>query len=206
MNLSDGAAATATGNANAFTLYNDATLGFSGSDDDLHVSGTGDRVSGSSGAIDLWSNAAATVAGDDDDLTLYDNTRLALSGSNDVVVLAGSGNQVSASSTEIELSGGSDAVTGSYDTIRFYGPATVAASGTHETFAMAATPANATISGFDATDTVQFSASTFANFNALLAHASQQGANTVIKTDATHSVVLSNTALSSLIQSRFTFA
>ena len=45
---------------------------------------------------------------------------------------------------------------------------------------MAATPASATISGFDATDTVQLGASTFASFNALPAHASQKGADTVL--------------------------
>ena len=177
-----------------------------GNGNSAHVAGTGNVLTTSSAAVDLWDNAAANVAGNANTVTLYDNATLGLSGQNDTVVVSGTGDTISASSTEIELSGGSDAITGDYDTVRFYGQATVAASGTHETFVMAATPASATISGFDATDTVQFSASTFANFNALLAHASQQGADTVIKTDAAHSVTLAGVKLSSLNQSRFSFA
>jgi hypothetical protein len=62
-----------------------------------------------------------------------------------------------------------------------------------------------TISGFNATDTIELSASDFANFAALSAHLSQSGADAMISLDANDSIKLSNVLPSSLAASDFRF-
>ena len=140
-------------------------------------------------------------------MTLNTNDTVSASGTGDTATIQGTGDSLAIAAAQIGVADGASAtISGAGDIIKLLGGAALTLAGTGERLQFASQPANATISGYDQSDMLQFSASTFANFNALLAHASQQGANTVIKTDATHSVVLSNTALSSLIQSRFTFA
>jgi len=62
-----------------------------------------------------------------------------------------------------------------------------------------------TINGFASTDTMQFSASDFANFAALKPHISQSGANTLISLDASDTVTLTGVTATTLTSSQFHF-
>ena len=57
----------------------------------------------------------------------------------------------------------------------------------------------------DASDTIQFSHSTFGSWTDLLSHASQSGANTVIHTDATDTLTLQNVTLATLCKTHVQF-
>ena len=63
-----------------------------------------------------------------------------------------------------------------------------------------------TLSGFGASDVMQFSKSDFADFQALQGHMTQSGANTQILLDAHDAITLMNVAASSLTTSQFQFA
>ena len=64
---------------------------------------------------------------------------------------------------------------------------------------------NLTVEGFDATDTMNFSKSDFADFQALQGHMQQSGANTLISLDANDAITLTHVALSTLTASQFHF-
>jgi len=52
---------------------------------------------------------------------------------------------------------------------------------------------------------IWFTADLFANFDAMMDHATQDGADVVITVDADHSVTLSGTSLASLVADDFRF-
>ena len=78
--------------------------------------------------------------------------------------------------------------------------------GTGNQFVFSATLGSATISDLDASDTFQFSQSTFGDWQSLLSHASQSGADTNINLTPTDSLLLKNVDLSTLTANRFRFA
>jgi hypothetical protein len=98
-------------------------------------------------------------------------------------------------------------VVGSGDTINLIGNNSVTANGGSDAFVFQPAIGQNTISGFNSSDTMQFSASDFADFTALLDHMSQSGAdNTSISLDANDTVSLIGVTPANLVASQFHFA
>ena len=146
------------------------------------------------------------MAGTGNYIVLGNTDIVTASGTGTTATIQGTGDVLTAQSARIGLLDKSSAsVTGQGDTFGFFGGSTLAVSGTNEAFVFMANPGTSTISGWDASDSVQFSTSTFANWQALLGHASQSGANTLIQLDPTDTLTLTGVALTSLKSSQVHF-
>jgi hypothetical protein len=115
-----------------------------------------------------------------------------MSGSNGVVALNGAQANVMSGSNTIDMQGSSGNLVGLY--------------GDSEAVVFQPQFGASAVGGFNSTDTMTFSASDFANFQALQQHMSQSGANTVITLDASDTITLVNVQPSSLTASNFNFA
>ena len=118
---------------------------------------------------------------------------------------AGNWDTVSGSNGSVLLNGVQATVVGNSDTMYLSGTNTLATNGVSDAFVFHPTIGLDTIDGFAATDTMQFSASDFANFTALSGDISQSGANTVISLDANDTVTLTDVTAASLTASQFHF-
>ena len=125
----------------------------------------------------------ASVSGIGDAIYLDTGDTLTLSGSGHKVTLGGSGDRLTLS-----------------------GNAEITAKIGYQTLVFTPHVGNATITGLDATDTLQFSVSQFSDWHSLLAHASQRGTDTVIQTDASHNITLVGVTLATLGRNHVTFA
>jgi hypothetical protein len=105
----------------------------------------------------------------------------------------------------VNLTSAQATVNGSTDTLNLSGTSTVTANGGSDAFVFGATIGKEVVNGFASTDTIQFSASDFANWSALQNHMTQSGANTVITFDANDTVTLTNVTGSNLTSSEFKF-
>jgi hypothetical protein len=174
-------------NAQAGVTGGGNTIGFAGGSGNvvgLYTTGTNwDAVSGSNGTVYLTSAQAAVTGG-----------------GNTISFAGGSGNAAGLYNT-----GGSwDSVWGSNATIYLSG-AQAAVTGANDTFAFLASFGVDTISGFSATDSMQFSVSDFANWAALSSHMTQTGTGTVITLNASNTVTLNAVTIASLTASQFHF-
>jgi hypothetical protein len=161
-------------------------------------------VYGSNGAIALNSAQAGIVGGGD---TVY------LDGSaSNVASLSNTGDAwdgVYGSNGAIGLNNGQAGVTGDDDIFYFaaaHDANWLAVNGANETFVFQSTFGNDAIVGFNSSDAMQFAATDFADWSALLGHMSQQDANTVITLDAGATITLVNTQMASLTASQFHFS
>lgn len=101
--------------------------------------------------------------------------------------------------------GDTDAINGSNNDIILLGSSTITENGNNNNFVFHPGFGTDVISGFDASDTLQFDHAIFADWGHLLAASSQQGGDTVIAFDANNTITLQNVALSSLTQSQVQF-
>ena len=161
-----------------------------------------DGVYGSDGVVELNSVKAVVTGGGD---TVY-----FASGSGNVAALFGSiGNAdaVSGSNGIVELNGVSSAISGSSNVVYFNnGNDTASLTGASDTIVAAQGIGGMdTISGFASTDTLQFSAQNFANYQALSQSGdlSEIGGNTVVTLTASDSITVVGATLSA---SQFVFA
>ena len=93
------------------------------------------------------------------------------------------------------------------NSLYLFGDNLLAVSGPSDNIVLQPAIGQQTISGFDvAADTMQFSASDFANFTALQPDIAQSGANTTITLDANDVVTLLGVTASSLTKANFNFA
>ena len=208
----------------ATTAGANATLTISGTSDAVNVASTGAAVSINAGTVQFASNATGTVTGNNNSATITGtNANLTMSGSGDsatvsstgatvalssgtIVFASGSAGTVTGSNDAVQLNGSNTAtISGNGNTITFVGAAALTTSGATDKLIFQASPQTSTFTGYDTSDTFQFSKSTFADWSHFLAASSQQGANTVIHQDATHTITLNNVTLSSLNQSHFSF-
>ncbi len=203
-----GTTITATGSGTTATLYDTgSTLTMSGTGAVVNVASTGEAVGVIGGQVNFWDGASATVTGAGNDVTLNNDDTVTVTGTGASATLQGTGDHLTVSGASIGVVDGSAAtVTGQHNTLTLFGGAAITAAGTNDAFVFSPTPGTVSITGYDPTDTLQFSTSTFANWHALLNHASQQGADTVIHTDASHAITLAGVTLSKLQQSHVTFA
>ena len=153
------------------------------------------------------------------------DARMSLTGAQAAVV--GGGNAIAAAASAVSLygtNGRADTVAGAYDTLTlvsaqailqgahdnvyFYGNSALTAMGTNDAFYFGATLGQATLTGFNSSDTLHLSAADWTNFNALLmsGDVTQVGADTVIRTDAQNAITLTGVQASSLAAGQFVFA
>jgi VCBS repeat-containing protein len=164
------------------------------------TNGKPDNVNGSNGALYL-TNAQASVFGGDEAIYL-------MAGGVDQVNLfdtSGAADNVSGSNAVIHLDSASATVTGNGDVIYLAGVSAVTTNGS-ESFVLQAAIGQEVITGFTASDKIQFAAADFANWQALSSgHIVQVGADTVIGYGGDESLTLHNFAASSLTSSQFRF-
>ena len=176
-----------SGSGNVVSVYNTA--------------GNWDTVNGSNGAV-YENSAQAYVVGGGDTIGFS-------SGSGNVVSIyntAGNWDTVDGSNGTVFLTNSAATINGSGDTMAFYGSDAATATGNADLFAFASPSFGlSTINGFNSSDTMQFSKSDFASFQALQQHMSQSGANTLITLDASDQITLTNVTASSLTASQFHF-
>jgi hypothetical protein len=180
------------------------TVGFvSGSGNAVTLSSTAnkwDTVNAASGTVYLSSAQAAIVGGG--------NAVVFAGGAGNTASLYGTGgnwDSVTGSNGSVYLNSAQAGVSGSQDTIFMAGSSSLTQGGASDAFVFQPAIGHETINGFAATDSMQFSASDFANWSALLSHVSQSGANTLITLDASDQVTLTNVTATSLAQSQFHF-
>jgi hypothetical protein len=118
----------------------------------------------------------------------------------------GNGDTVNGSNGTISLNSAQATATGNNNTVFFGGANAFTAGGASDLLVFQAAIGLNTINDFVSTDTIQFSASDFANWNALLPHIAQSGANTVITLDPSDKVTLTGVTATNLTSSEFKFA
>jgi hypothetical protein len=166
------------------------------------TSGNWDTVDGSNGVVALNNVQANVIGGNDvidfasstaNTVELYstNNNWDSVNGSNGVVALNGAQANVMSGSNTIDMQGSSGNLVGLY--------------GNSEAVVFQPQFGVSAVIGFNSTDTMTFSASDFANFQALQQHMSQSGANTLIALDASDKITLTNVIASSLTASQFHF-
>ena len=147
------------------------------------------------------------MTGDGDKLVVYDDAKVTATGLKTSLTVAGLRSQIVLAGAAVDLQDKSSVgVTGDANTFTFHGTSSLNISGKNERFVFTPTPGSATIAGFDQSDTMQFDHSVFANWQGLLSHASQAGADTLIHMGATDTLTLKNVALASLDQNHIRFA
>jgi Ca2+-binding RTX toxin-like protein len=202
----EGGAAVGTGNADAAgdTLYASnpsqvATLVGNSHNDTFVVYNSADTVVGQSGSTDsVYAAANFTLPTNVDTLILEGSNATLGTGNSDAFnALFGNagfaGTLVAGSGTDLL------AVTGAAGT-------TLTGGAGADTFVFPNAMGHDEVTNFStAKDTLQFNASLFANFAAVMADASQSGANTVFTIDANDSVTLDNVNKTSVTASNFHF-
>jgi hypothetical protein len=118
---------------------------------------------------------------------------------------AGVADAINGSNGAINMTNAQTSATGNNNSVYFYGNNTLTANGTSDFFVFQSPIGLNTINGFDPTDTLQFNASDFANWNALLSHMSQSGADTVISLDPSDTVTLTGVTAANLTAAQFKF-
>ena len=176
----------AGGSGNAASLYN--------------TGGNWDSVIANNGAVYLIS-AQTAVTGGGDGIVFYGGSGNAAS----LYSTGANADTVTGSNGTISLSSAQATVTGTGDTLDLSGTSAVTANGGSNAFVFGAAIGTEVINGFVSTDTIQFSASDFANWSALSSHMTQSGANTVITLNSSNTVTLDGVTATTLTSSEFKF-
>ncbi len=215
---SEAASASSTGADDYFSLggSNDWVTMYGASDG---ATATGADVSVTQGGSGDWASLtgqgdAMTATGSKASATLGGSSEWAtLNGSGDAGTATGATDYVVLGSSDewVALKGAGDSVTGSGngDYVEFGGSSAAAnLTGNTESYVFDASFGNVVISGFNATDTVQFSKSDFASWAALssAAHLSQGATGAVITFNAADAVILTGVSVNSLVAANFHFA
>jgi len=176
-----------SGSGNAATLSNTG-----GAWDSVNASGGTVYLTSAQGAVVGRGNNVDFVGGSANAVSLYST--------------AGDWDSVTGSNGSVYLFSAQAGVAGSGDTVHFSGTSNaVTQGGASDAFVFQPAIGLATINGFAASDTMQFSATDFANWSALSSHTSQSGSNTLISLDASDTITLTNVTAASLNASQFHF-
>ena len=168
-----------------------------------NTAGNWDQVNGSNGTVAL-NNAQVNIVGGGNSVT-FDGS------SNDFAELyatQGNWDQVKGSNGSVALNTAQANVTGNHDTIAMQGTSgnLLGLYGNSEAITVQPAFGQSAIIGFNSTDTMTFSASDFADWQALQGHMAQSGANTIITLDASDSITLYSVTASALTSAQFKFA
>jgi hypothetical protein len=210
------ASATINGGLQTIKLTGSNTL------DLQNTAGQTDSVYGSNASVSM-TNTYAAVVGSNENVTFASGTNIVSlwnSFSNFDTVNGSNGGTVYLDNSNATVTGSNDTINfdtwneyanivGNNDTIGFLGELNNSASvtGTGEHFMFSAAWGQASISGFDASDQFNLSASDFGgNWAGAQSHMAQVGANTVITLDPNNSITLAGVAMNTLQSSQFHFA
>ena len=116
-----------------------------------------------------------------------------------------SADTVNGANAIMTLNGVAASVAGDGNQITLNGTNTLALSGNSEQIFTAKALGSDTITGFNATDHMQFAASAFADWAHLLGATKQQGSDTVITLDAGDQITLKGVLAASLSSGQFAF-
>ena len=197
--------------SNATVVLNSVQTSVNGGGDTLWFNGTGNSVSlyGTGGN---WDTINAVNTG-----VVLNSSQASVTGGGDTLWLYGSGDQVSLYATGasadtvnganaiMTLNGVAASVAGDGNQITLNGTNTLALSGNSEQIFTAKALGSDTITGFNATDHMQFAASAFADWAHLLGATKQQGSDTVITLDAGDQITLKGVLAASLSSGQFAF-
>jgi T5SS/PEP-CTERM-associated repeat protein len=181
-------------------------------DDVVHASGSGDVVKlfATIGQYDkvfgpdvsgYLINAQASFIQGGDSIRLLNGADDSLK----ILATGGVADNVYGSSSTISVIGSQATINGSDDVIKMFENDAVTLNGGSDHFIYQAAIGDDAVSGFSASDTMQFSAQDFASWSALQGHISQAGANTLISLDANDAVTLNNVSAASLSAAQFKF-
>ena len=228
LNVGDGNDNTA-GSDDTITVGNGNDTITAGSDDIIKVGSGSHTISAGSGATIMAGNGSGTIiAGANSTITAGNGNASITAGPNSQIT-GGNGNATvnAGANSVISLGNGPDMINaGTADTITIApGPDTITYSGLTPKFTVPASlsvdeerdvdlpialgpPAlgNEVINGFKtANDVIRLDTADFTNFAAVMADATQVGANTVITLDAADTITLTGVAKSSLTPANFQF-
>lgn len=198
----------------ALVVLTNSLAAVTGGGDSIYLEGAGNAaaLNNTGGVYDVVNGSSSEVA-----LT---NAQAEVTGGGNLIYLEGASGNVAAlyntggvldgvvgSNGEVIMTNAQASVTGNNNSIYFSGSNSVTASGGSNAFVFQPTIGQDVIGGFASTDTMQFSASDFANWAALQSHIAQSGANTTtITLDANDIVTLDGVTASSLNSANFKFA
>jgi hypothetical protein len=97
------------------------------------------------------------------------------------------------------------AIVGSHDTVDVGVANALSLEGANDVLDLQQLFGHTTLSDFGATDVMEISKADFADFQALLSHTTQSGANSLITLDSHDTIELTNVARTSLTASEFKF-
>ncbi len=163
-----------------------------------NTGGNWDTVNGSGETV-ILTGAQASINGGGDTLWLNGGATVSLYGTGT------SADTVGGSGAFLALNGVAASVNGNGDTFWLGGTNTLTLAGNSEQIITAKTLGDDTITGFNSTDHVQFSASNFADWAHLLGATKQSGSDTIITLDAGDQITLKGVLASSLSSSQFAF-
>ncbi|WP_428333329.1 NF038122 family metalloprotease [Novosphingobium sp.] len=167
-----------------------------------NTGGTADTVWAPGGATIYFTSAQATVTGGGDAISFA-------GGIGNAATLQNTGataDTVYATGGTISLNNAKAAFTGTGDIVNFSGSSAATFAGANQTLAFAPRiGGNDVITGFASSDSVQFSASDFNSWAALLGATTQSGSDTLITLNASDTVRLVGVTASSLTASQFHF-
>ncbi len=197
--------------ANTSVVFNGVQASVFGGGDVLWLNGTSNSISlyNTGGAWDTVNGSNATV--------VLNSAQASVNGGGDTLWLYGSGDQVSLYATganadtvngvgdALTLNGVAASLAGDGNQLYLNGTNTLALSGNSEQIFTAKALGSDTITGFNATDHMQFAASAFADWAHLLGATKQQGSDTVITLDAGDQITLKGVLAASLSSGQFAF-
>ncbi|WP_420382137.1 NF038122 family metalloprotease [Novosphingobium sp.] len=190
------AAITGGGNAISFAGGTGNVVGL------YDTGGTADTIWAPGGATIYFTSAQATVTGGGDAISFA-------GGIGNAATLQNTGataDTVYATGGTISLNNAQAAFTGTGDIVNFSGSSAATFAGANQTLAFAPRiGGNDVITGFASSDSVQFSASDFNSWAALLGATTQSGSDTLITLNASNTVRLVGVTASSLTASQFHF-
>ena len=196
--------------SDAFVTFNNAQASVTGGTDVLYINATGstanlyqtagnwDLIYGSSDTFTL-NGAQASVVGGSNAITLNDASSVSLYQTNGAAdTVTGSGDYVVLTNSQATIVGDANSIFVNYTN-------SLALSGTAEAIYTSGQFGTDQISGFVASDGIQFSTADFADFAAVQGAMTQSGANTVITLDVNDKITLNNVQASSLTSNNFSF-
>jgi hypothetical protein len=213
INVAANASASVSGNSDTITVGAGASLTAAGNSETVNgAAGSTLNVTGGGIFITSWVDSLGNVsAGANQPAPYYVTQGSAYWGYYSTYVTwspvtSNQTNVINASGSRITIGAGSLAsINGTGDTITIGPNANVTAPGANDAFVFHNGFGKDTVSGFGATDSIQFDSANFANWATVLGDAKQSGSDTVITLDAADTVTLKNVAVSSLNQNQFHF-
>ncbi|MVA35473.1 beta strand repeat-containing protein [Agrobacterium vitis] len=213
--ISIGGRGTSITTSNAtLVMSGSADVTVTGSDDVLNVSGSSNNAVLSVGSINIAEGAEVMVDGNNNSVVLNSGSDMDTAdgtGLHDTVEVKGAGALTAVDQSSVKLDAGASlSLTGEQDTITMGQDTALEIFGANDNFIFHAGFGQDVISGYQASgssaDMIAFDHTTFSDWTDLLSNAQQSGQDVIITSHANDTLTLTNTSLSNLQQSKFSFS